>query len=114
LLKKPGFATAISGTTLLKVPHHGRKEGRSPELFKHIHPMLCIISDKEIDDANENTAATTWYTARSRGCNVHLPDGTKSERKVLTTRCDKSVHVQANSAGRFWVFAGTQWKDSLA
>ena len=114
LLKKPGFVTAISGTTIVKVSHHGRKEGRSSDLFNRISPKLCIISDKAIDNTNENTEATNWYTARSSGCKVRLSGGMMGDRKVLTTRNDKSIHIQANSRGEFWVFADTRWKDTPA
>lgn len=107
LLKNSEFVTAISGTTIFKVPHHGRKEGCCDALFKKISPKLCIISDKAMGKDNKNTVATSWYTQRASGCNVV---GSKEKRKVLSTRSDNSIFVKVNNEGTFWVHTNTTWK----
>jgi len=88
LLTNEEFRSAIKGTTIFKVPHHGRSEGCSDELFKYITPKLCIISDKPIDESNKNTVATSWYSARTTG--IYFGN---ELRKVLSTRNDGSIFI---------------------
>ena len=107
LLKKGDFVRAISGTTIFKVPHHGREEGCCEELFEHISPCVCVISDKALEKDNQHTEATDWYTQRASGCKVN---GCKDERKVLTTRCDGSIFVAINEQGTWSVYANTTWR----
>ena len=107
LLKKPDFVNAIKGTTVFKVPHHGRKEGCCEALFEIIRPKLCIISDKPLGKDNRNTASTDWYKERSIGCNVI---GCEKQRKVLTTRSDKSIFMKVNEKGTWWVYVNTRWR----
>lgn len=107
LLTDESFRKAISGTSVFKVPHHGRKEGCSESLFKHIKPLLCIISDKPLDSDNENTASTDWYTQRSSGANIR---GLTDKRKVLTTRKDKSIFIEVTEDGTWSVFTDTKWR----
>lgn len=107
LLKNSNFVNAIAGTTIFKVPHHGRKEGCCEALFKKISPMLCVISDKPMGKDNKNTVATDWYTQRTLGCNIV---GAKEKRKVVSTRSDNSIFVKVDSKGTFWVYTNTRWK----
>ncbi len=106
LLKNSKFLNAIRGTTIFKVPHHGRQEGCCEELFEIISPKLCIISDKPLDKDNKNTVSTDWYSRRSTGCSVN---GYTGERKVLTTRSDGSIFIKINEAGTWWVYPNTGW-----
>jgi competence protein ComEC len=105
LLQKPNFVSAIKGVNVFKVPHHGRKEGCSDELFKHIYPALCIISDKPIDDTTKNTVSTGWYEARTRGMQFG-----QNTRKVLSTRNDGSIFIDVESNGDWTVYPNTKWK----
>jgi len=107
LLKKDTFVNAISGTSILKASHHGRKEGCSKELFDVISPMLCIISDKSLDKDNKNTTATNWYTERSTGCNIV---GYTDQKKVLSTRANGSICITVNEKGEWWVYPNTTWR----
>jgi beta-lactamase superfamily II metal-dependent hydrolase len=107
LLQNREFVSAISDTTIFKVPHHGRKEGCCKDLFEHIFPKLCIISDKSMGKDNENTVATPWYSQRAKGCNVV---GSREKRKVLSTRSDKSIFIKINEKGAFWVYTNTTWR----
>ncbi len=109
LLKKDDFVKAIQGTTVYKVAHHGREVGCCEALFKVISPLLCVISDKGIDDSNENTVATDWYCQKASGaCVANLPAG-KNIRKVLTTRSDGSIFIEADGKD-WWVYKDTSWK----
>lgn len=106
LLKNKDFINEISGTTIFKVPHHGRAEGCCDALFEYIQPMLCIISDKSIEKDNGNTASTAWYSARSAGCNVV---GSTVQRKVLSTRSDGSIFLSIDDKGDWRVYPNTKW-----
>ncbi|MDD2468757.1 MAG: hypothetical protein PHI97_32690 [Desulfobulbus sp.] len=107
LLKKKEFVTAISGTTIFKVPHHGRTEGCCEALFNLIKPKLCVISDKPIEKDNKNTASTSWYSVRSSGCKVV---GASSERKVVSTRSDGSIFISVDDKGSLQVCTNTAWR----
>lgn len=104
LLAKPDFVKAITGTDVLKVSHHGRKEGCCDALFEVITPSLCVISDKSIDESNKNTVCTSYYSSKSKG--ITFKD--VGEKKALTTRTDGSVHFQATGS-QWWVWRGTTW-----
>jgi competence protein ComEC len=106
LLENGKFCSAIKGTNVLKVPHHGRYEGCSEELFKYISPQLCIVSDKPIDDTNKNTVATDFYTKHSSGANIVGIDG---KRKVLSTRNDGSIFIKVEDNGEWYVHRNTSW-----
>lgn len=107
LLQNNKFVNEIKGTTVFKVPHHGREDGCCEELFEIISPMLCIISDKAIEKDNENTVATDWYRYRSKGCNVV---GYNEQRKVLSTRSEGSIFISVNDEGNWWVYPKTSWR----
>jgi beta-lactamase superfamily II metal-dependent hydrolase len=111
LLEDPRFVSSISGTTIFKVPHHGRKEGCCQALFDLgsdiFYPKLCVISDKSIDESNKNTVMTSWYTSRTKGCNVEKYEG---QRSVMTTRSDESISIVVDSETRTWrVYPHTNW-----
>jgi hypothetical protein len=105
LLKNEEFRSAIKGTNVFKVSHHGRAEGCSDELFKHISPKLCIISDKPIDETNKNTVSTSWYEDRTSG--IYFGD---KLRKVLTTRNDGSIFIDVQSDSNWSVYRNTSWR----
>jgi len=105
LLTNKNFCSAIKGTTIFKVPHHGRTEGCSDELFKYIKPKLCIISDKPIDESNKNTVSTSWYSARTTGIFFG-----NELRKVLSTRNDGSIFIDIQSDDNFTVYLDTRWR----
>ena len=108
LLKKDDFVKAIKGTTFLKVSHHGREDGCSEKLMDILKPTLrlCIISDKSLEKDNKNTANTQWYSDRV-GKGILFGD---TERKVLTTRNDGSIHIHADNKGMWTVWRNTHWK----
>jgi len=94
LLKKPGVVAAVRSATVYKVSHHGRDVGCSDALFKIIKPQLCIVSDKTLDSTNLGTECIEWYRERTSGVIVNKSDGKTEERRVLTTRCDGSIHLR--------------------
>jgi beta-lactamase superfamily II metal-dependent hydrolase len=90
LLGQPNFVSAIKGTDILLVPHHGREAGYSADLFKHINPWLVIVSDGSFSD----TSATDRYGRQARGLRVQRrTDKSWVERKCVTTRSDDYVTV---------------------
>lgn len=91
LLEKQDFVSAIRGTDILVAPHHGRESGFSSALFEHINPYLTIISDGRFCD----TSATDRYAKHTRGWTVtHRKDGTREQRKCVTTRNDGVIVVE--------------------
>ncbi len=110
LLKKSDFVSAVSGTNVFKVPLHGRQEGCCQALFdlKEFKPLLCIISDKSLDNDNKSTVVTDWYAKRASGCRIVGYDG---PRKVLSTRSDGSIFIKINEKGTCWVYPNTRWRN---
>ncbi len=102
--KAEAFKKFVKGTTILKVPHHGRINGCSEELLGLFgeKPLLCIISDKPIDDQNQNTAKTSWYTQRTSNEEINI-NGIMENRKVLTTRSDGDISLGISSSGEIEV-----------
>ena len=117
LLKKEDFKTAIKGTMIFKTPHHGRENGFCKELFDVISPMLCIVSDKQLDDSNENTEAIAKYreTVKANGGGVEfvrVSDGVSvGTRYVLTTRNDNSIFMKISSDTDYTIRTNTTWLD---
>lgn len=96
LMDEPAFVAAVANTTIVKVSHHGRAVGCSERLFQKIKPRLCIVSDKIIDQTNENTESIQWYCDRTIGAEFKMDDGSRKVRKVLTTRSDGSIFIAAD------------------
>lgn len=93
--KAEQFKSFVKGTTILKIPHHGRENGCSPEMFDLFgsKPILCVASDEVLNDRNQGTSSIDWYTARTNDKKVKINDAMES-RKVLTTRKDKDIHFE--------------------
>lgn len=98
------FRTIVNGTTILKVPHHGRENGCSQEMFNLFgdKPLLCIASDEVLNDRNEGTSNIDWYTERTSDKKVNI-DGVMQNRKVLTTRNDKDIYLKLDDNGNLYV-----------
>ena len=98
LLNQRDFVTAIADTNVLVAPHHGRESGFHAPLFDHFHPFITLISDGRTVD----TSATARYTNVTQGWPVNRRNGTKQDRKCVTTRKDGHIEVMVgvNSAGR--------------
>lgn len=91
LLTKEDFRKAITDVDVLLAPHHGRDSGYCAEIFNYFKPKLTIISDGHFCD----TSATDRYNKVTIGWPVfHRNNGTKEERKCLTTRKDGVIVVQ--------------------
>jgi len=106
------FKEFVKDTTVLKVPHHGRKNGCSQELFDAFgqNPLLCVISDEVLNERNEGTSATKWYTDRTSDDEI-LINGTKKNRCVLTTRSDKDIYLEIDENGTIAVSTNAFSKD---
>jgi beta-lactamase superfamily II metal-dependent hydrolase len=100
LLERQDFVSAIKEADILVAPHHGRKSGFSRELFKHISPLLTLISDGPCD-----TTASDQYSNQSQGWTVHKRSGGKEERKCVTTRRDGVIEVKfgKNADGKSFI-----------
>ena len=89
LLSYGDFVAAIAGTHVLVAPHHGRKSGFHSPLFNHFRPTLTLISDGR----TVNTTATSLYANVTKGWSVRKRNGTKQDRKCVTTRNDGIIDV---------------------
>lgn len=98
------FKLFVKGTTIIKVPHHGRENGCSKEMFDAFgaKPLLCILSDEILNERNEGTSNTQWYTNNTSDTKVSI-DGTMQNRKVLTTRQSKDIYLEIDSDGTMGV-----------
>lgn len=98
--QKSSFKEFVKGTTILKVPHHGRDNGCSQEMFDAFEskPLLCIVSDEILNDSNEGTSNTDWYIYRTSDEKVYI-NKTMESRKVLTTRKDKDIFLKISDTG---------------
>ena len=90
LLKNEHFRSQLSSTTVLVASHHGRKSGFCGEVFDLLHPLITIVSDGRFQDSS----ATGRYGEVTAGLEV---DGV--ERRVLTTRKDKTITVEITDDG---------------
>ena len=102
------FKTFVKGTTILKVPHHGREDGCSQEMFDVFggQPVLCIVSDQVLNEQNEGTSRVDWYTERTQGVQFNYGNNDLRVRKVLTTRDDGDIYLKIPENGQF--YASTQ------
>lgn len=102
--KKESFKEFVKGTTILKIPHHGRINGCSQEMFDAFEtkPLLCIASDEVLNERNEGTSNIEWYSTRTSDERVNI-DGKMQSRKVLTTRKDKDILLKISDTGNITV-----------
>lgn len=98
------FRDFVKGTTILKVPHHGRENACSQEMFNAFGspPALCVVSDEVLNEKNEGTSNTLWYTVRTSDEKLKINNNLVS-RKVLTTRSDKDILLNISPAGEISV-----------
>lgn len=98
--KADEFKRFVSGTTLLKVPHHGRENGCSQEMFDAFgtKPLLCVVSDQVLNRQNEGTSNVQWYSERTSDARITI-DGVLQDRKVLTTRNDGDIYIEISDNG---------------
>ena len=98
--KAEDFKKFVKGTTILKIPHHGRENGCSEEMFEafEVEPLLCVASDKVLDEQNEGTSNIGWYKNRTSDKEI-LIDGQLQSRWVLTTRNDGDIFLSISNEG---------------
>lgn len=98
--KADNFKSFVRGTTILKIPHHGREDGCSQEMFDAFGnpPLLCIASDEALNERNE-TSDIKWYSDRTNDTKIMIDDELK-DRKVLTTRKDKDIFLGISENGQ--------------
>ncbi|HZQ20259.1 MAG TPA: MBL fold metallo-hydrolase [Terriglobales bacterium] len=98
LLKKyPALKEAVKNVDFFIVPHHGHESGFSQALFDAMgrRPILNIVSIHHNDEYIDDRYGQEAYAL-----------GTKIDgeyRRMLTTRSDGTITINANDAGEFWV-----------
>lgn len=103
--KAAAFADFVLGTTILKVPHHGRSNGCSEELFAYFgrEPLACVVSDEVLNERNEGTSAVDWYYSRTSEAPL-LVDSRLASRRVFTTRRDGDIRLVIDDRGAIQFF----------
>lgn len=98
--KANAFAEFVAGTTILKIPHHGRENGCSEEMFELFgsKPFACIASDEVLNGRNEGTSSIDWYHRRTSEVEIPVNEVLQS-RRVFTTRQDKDIFLEINEEG---------------
>lgn len=103
LMKNGSFKEAIKNAYILVAPHHGRESGYNNEFVSMVNPSLTIVSDGRFRD----TSANARYSQKSTGWTVYKKsNGTKSDRKCLTTNSDGEVtiHFGYNSSNERFLY----------
>ena len=95
LLEREKFCEAMASVNVFIASHHGRDSGCCAELFDETGcvPELFIMSDKATQYDTQKTIP--WYRQRARGIRF----ANREVRRVLTTRRDGKITVEANPTG---------------
>lgn len=94
------FKDFVKNTSVLKIPHHGRVNGCSQEMFDAFEkkPLVCIASDQVLNEKNEGTSNIPWYADRTSDKKLLIDEEMKN-RLVLTTRKDKDIYLEIEEDG---------------
>ena len=93
LLSYSDFREAISGVNVLVAAHHGRESGFHRPLFDYFNPYITLVSDGRV----VGTSVTGKYDEVTIGWPVQRRgDGTRHQRKCLTTRNDGMIIVKVS------------------
>lgn len=104
LLRNRSFRGRLPEVNVYVASHHGRRNGLSDQLMALMEPEVVLISDGPKQYATQET--TKWYSDRVVG----IPDldqiatgNTLARRRVLTTRRDGSIRINAQSNGQYLI-----------
>jgi len=104
LLALPAFRAQLYSTHVYVASHHGRENGRCPELFDVWRPELILFSDGPKQYESQETHS--WYSNRARGIpDFSKPGGLLGQplRRVMTTRNDGTIVINVSDNGRYLV-----------
>lgn len=100
----PNFAnTMAQGLTILIAPHHGHLSGFPQSLFNLTGSVQVIVHSKGGEGDIEGTNVANQYTDMATGINYLTPDNQAFSGKVLTTRSNGNIVIDAVDPGRFYV-----------
>ena len=103
LLEDPAFVSAITGTQILVVPHHGHESCYCPELMEEISPWICIASDAK---DTQDVSAVPTYGEKCKGIMFRDENLACEQRYCLTTRNDGNILVDMPVTGGVWIKTG--------
>jgi len=95
ILLKPDWLMKLGKVNVLVAPHHGREDGHHPDIFGFLKPECIIISDESIKYETQEDMSST-YSNHIDGPGIVFNGNSLSRKKVLTTRRDGHIIVQAN------------------
>lgn len=96
LMKDKNFCRYIDDAHVLWAPHHGRESAFHYNFVKRVNPLFTIISD----DKNVRTSAAKKYSGMSEGEFVTSKSVGDVHRKLLSTRKDGVIRINAKKG--FW------------
>jgi beta-lactamase superfamily II metal-dependent hydrolase len=70
---------------ILKMPHHGKKEGNTKELIKNVDPSIAVITDSAVEEANEKV----------------LKQLDKNETEVYRSSVNGTITITGNGSGKY-------------
>lgn len=105
----------VEDADVLVAPHHGRESSFVPEFVEHISPRLVVISE-ESSTPDEDYTVPEKYRVRASGMPVKNENtGNVRDRRVVTTRSDGRIRIQASNADTWEVsVSGTAYAQSVA
>ena len=70
---------------ILKMPHHGKKEGNTKELIKNVDPSIAVITDSTAEEANEKV----------------LKQLDKNETEVYRSSVNGTITITGDGSGKY-------------
>lgn len=94
LLEQENFQKELAAVNVFVASHHGRESGCCDEVFSQAgcSPDVFLMSDKATQFDTQKTIP--WYRQRASGVVL-----SGQERRVLTTRSDGKITLQASATG---------------
>lgn len=103
LLNNEEAMDACEDASVLVAPHHGRDSSYEEEFVDHVDPDLVVFSDK----SRVSNSARDDYASHATGKRVtHEDTETNEVRKVVTTRNDGRIRIQATNEDDWEVSLG--------
>lgn len=106
LMLSPEFRALLPRVNVFVASHHGRENGRHEDLMAAMQPNLVIFSDGPKQFGSQDT--TDWYRQRTTGV-LDLDEHGQirdRRRRVMTTRANGRIVIDANRFGGFWARYG--------
>ncbi|MFC4671979.1 hypothetical protein ACFO5X_25750 [Seohaeicola nanhaiensis] len=105
MLRNQDFRHLLVGTHVFVTSHHGRENGKCPELFQILRPDIAVMSDDGIRYGTQ-PKSTQGYRDRVNGIPVFGTEnafGVRDLRHVYTTRSVGTISITVGVWGNYVV-----------